>query len=84
MPTSLPHAPRVGFPRDVELRIGQGAWQQAPACEGRGDANAAVAWHRHARDLDERAERLARAGYPSPVPPLPPAGAAALNEQRLA
>ena len=65
MPTSVAHAPMVCLPREVEMLIGQaaGAWRQALECECRGDANAAVAWHLHARDLGERAERLARAGH---------------------
>lgn len=66
--------PMVCLPRDVETLIGRaaGAWRQALECECRGDANAAVVWHVHARDLGEQAERLARAERPSaasaPVP----------------
>lgn len=77
MPTSVAHAPMVCLPREVEALIGQaaGAWRQALECECRGDANAAVAWHLHARDLGERAERLARAERPAPeasaAPPFP-------------
>ena len=70
MPTSVAHAPMVCLPREVEALIGQaaGAWRQALECECRGDANAAVAWHRHARDLGERAEHLARVGRPASAP----------------
>ena len=69
MPMSVEHLPMVCLPREVELLIGQaaGAWRQALECECRGDANAAVAWHVHARDLGERAERLARVGRPGPA-----------------
>jgi hypothetical protein len=67
MPTSVAHAPMVCLTREVETLIGRaaGAWRQALECECRGDANAAVAWHLYARDLGERAERLARARRPS-------------------
>jgi hypothetical protein len=72
MPTSAAQAPMTCLPREVDLLIGQaaGAWRHALECECRGDANAAVAWHLHARDLGERAERLARSGRP-PAPPTP-------------
>jgi hypothetical protein len=78
MPTSVAHAPMVCLPHEVEALIGQaaGAWRQALECECRGDANAAVAWHLHARDLGERAERLARGHRPTaerPSAPAPPA-----------
>ena len=83
MPTSVAHAPMVCLAREVELLIAQaaGAWRQALECECRGDANAAVAWHVYARDLGERAERLARSGRPplvepSTVPPRTPDPAA--------
>ena len=66
MPMPVTHVPLVCLPREVELLIGQaaGAWRQALECECRGDANAAVTWHLHARDLGEQAERLARAERP--------------------
>lgn len=79
MPTSVVHVPMVCLPHEVESLIGQaaGAWRQALECECRGDANAAVAWHLHARDLGERAERLARSAHPSPVPTSPTGDAGA-------
>ena len=75
MPPSATHVPLVGLTRDVEILIGRvegGAWQQALECECRGDTNAAIAWHLHARDLGEQAERLPRGNRPPAGRPAPP------------
>lgn len=67
--------------REVEQLVAQaaGAWRQALECECRGDANAAVAWHLHARDLGERAERLARVGRASSAPSPAPVDASGIG-----